>query len=302
MGSQHARVIAESDRADLAGIVDGDPAVAERIASTHDTAAATEWDASLGWDAAILAAPTEAHHDLALALLDGGLPVLVEKPVTPDLATSADLLDAAAKAAVPVMCGFVERFNPVVVALSGLLDGPVRHVHAVRHSPRNHRIATSVVYDLLIHDLDLALRLCGDPLGLGAAGWRSPETRTVEIVDATVRFADGVATMSADRWGQRKVRTVSVSTESSLIELDLLRQDVTVYRHVHHEVRGQASYRAETVIDIPFVRHRGEPLALQLEHFLDLVDGSADLVAERESILPPHRLAAEVDAQLAVPA
>jgi hypothetical protein len=73
-----------------------------------------------------------------------------------------------------------------------------------------------------------------------------------------------------------------------------------VYRHRSHsqEAEASVSYRAETVVDIPFVRHRGEPLALQLRHFLDILDGKADVDAERDSILPAHEVAAciELDA------
>ena len=72
----------------------------------------------------------------------------------------------------------------------------------------------------------------------------------------------------------------------------------TVYRHrAHGQPAGDAAgYRAETVIDVPFVRHRGEPLALQLDQFLRLIDGRADAGAERDSILPAHEVAERVEA------
>ncbi|HZU76913.1 MAG TPA: gfo/Idh/MocA family oxidoreductase, partial [Dehalococcoidia bacterium] len=81
----------------------------------------------------------------------------------------------------------------------------------------------------------------------------------------------------------------------ALYEVDLLRQDLTVYHHRAHELTAGPTYRAETVMDVPFVRHRGEPLALQLQHFIDLLDGRVDADAERAGILPPHELAARVD-------
>jgi predicted dehydrogenase len=124
--------------------------------------------------------------------------------------------------------------------------------------------------------------------------WRPPESSTAEIADCTIRFAGGtVATLSASRVSQRKVRSLTIATASQLIELDLLRQDISVYRHVRHEQIGGPSttYRAQTVVDIPFVRHAGEPLALQFEHFLDLVEGRADGEAERRRVLPAHALA-----------
>jgi predicted dehydrogenase len=122
----------------------------------------------------------------------------------------------------------------------------------------------------------------------------------MEVADCLLQFPGGaIATLSASRASQRKVRTQLVSTPTALYDVDLLRQDLTVYRHRAHAQGvgdGQAAgYRAETVIDIPFVRHTGEPLALQFAHFLDLVSGRTDACAERNSILPAHEVAAAIE-------
>jgi hypothetical protein len=93
------------------------------------------------------------------------------------------------------------------------------------------------------------------------------------------------------------VRDHLISTPTALYEVDLLRQDVTVYRHRAHSQSGDGSvnYSAETVVDIPFVRHRGEPLALQLIHFLALLNGTKDSAHERASILPAHEVACAIE-------
>jgi hypothetical protein len=91
------------------------------------------------------------------------------------------------------------------------------------------------------------------------------------------------------------VRWQTIDTPTASYEVDLLRQDITVYRHRSHEVAGTVRYRAETMIDIPFVRHAGEPLALQLNHFVSLIEGRCDAAAERQSILAPHEVAALVE-------
>jgi hypothetical protein len=82
---------------------------------------------------------------------------------------------------------------------------------------------------------------------------------------------------------------------NELVEVDLLRQNVTVYRHVTHDMVG-GSYRSDTIVDIPFVRHAGEPLSLQLEHFVALVRGAADADAELRSLMVPHEVADAVEA------
>jgi predicted dehydrogenase len=215
------------------------------------------------------------------------------------VASVRKLLAEAERRDVPMLCGFVERFNPVIAAAMEVLTGPPLHLVAIRHSPPAPRISSSVVADMLIHDLDLAVGFAGmaGVETLASSTW-APPGGVPEIADCTIRFAGGMlATLSASRRSQRKIRSCMVSTESELVDLDLLRQDVSVYRHIRHEQIGGASttYRAETVVDIPFVRQSGEPLALQFEYFLDMVEGRVDLKEERQRILPAHELAEQVE-------
>jgi predicted dehydrogenase len=210
------------------------------------------------------------------------------------------LLGVAEAKDVPVMCGFVERFNAALRTAVSVLEEPPIHVVAIRHSPPAPRIASSVVGDLLLHDLDVALTLFDGqrPTVTGAACHRPAGTQFLEIADCSISFDSGVATLSANRMAQRKVRGLSIHSPSNTIEVDLLRQDVTVYRNVSQEITrggGGIGYRASTEIDIPFVRHLGEPLALQFEHFLELVTGRGDHLAERVRIRSPHELMAEIE-------
>jgi hypothetical protein len=116
-------------------------------------------------------------------------------------------------------------------------------------------------------------------------------------------FPSGLATVSASRLGQRKVRSLVVSELDRLIEIDLLRRDVTIYRHVSHDsaTPDGLGYRQQTVIEIPELVSAREPLATQLDRFLDLLAGKVDPATERESILPSHRVVASVLEQAASP-
>jgi hypothetical protein len=120
-----------------------------------------------------------------------------------------------------------------------------------------------------------------------------------EIADCVLDF-DGalIATLSASRSSQRKVRSHIIETPYAQYDVDLLRQDVTVYQHRSQALTGgpAPSYRAETIVDIPFVRHGGEPLLLQLRQFARLLEGAVDVDSERDSILPAHEVAAFVEA------
>lgn len=292
MGRHHARIVSDSGRARLVVLIDPAPEARE-LAARLEVAWTPEVSAAEGCQAAIVAAPTELHAAIGIDLLRAGVPTFIEKPLAHDLAAAQGLVDASAAADVPLMCGFVERFNPVIAAARSILDGPPTHLVAMRHSPPAERIRTDVVYDLLIHDLDIAAMVNGSsPDRVVSSCWAPDGAAVNEIADATVTFADGgMATLSASRASQRKTRSIVISTPTSQIELDLVRQDITVYRHVRHEISTEQTYRAETVVDIPFVRHAGEPLKLQFERFVGLIDGSADADAERRSLLPGHVLA-----------
>ena len=246
-----------------------------------------------------MATNAETHWEVAAALLGAGIPLLVEKPLSPLLEEARVIVGTSRSLGVAVTCGFVERFNPVVRTAERLMRedfGPALHLVGIRHSPPDAAGGLSVVHDLLIHDVDLALRLCGGGWTGQAVGgiWTSPWTGTAEIADCTLLLEGGtVATCSASRMSQRKVRSLSVATERAMLELDLLRRTITVYQHVGHlTALGDAGYRAQTVMDLPFVREAGEPLALQLAHFLALVRHEADPELERASLLAPHEAVA----------
>jgi predicted dehydrogenase len=299
MGANHARVIGDSPDASLAVVVDPDLTRAAALAGS-DAHATADVQAVFGCDAVVVASPTESHAGIALELLAAGVPLLVEKPLSADLASVHAMVDASKAGDVALMCGFVERFNAAVMTARALLDESPIHILSMRHSPLAPRITTSVVYDLLIHDIDLAVRLSRGEIVASVTGgdWQHPESGVAEVADCTLRFTNGmVATLSASRRSQRKIRSLLVTTAEQLVEVDLLRQDVTVYRNVgQSQVGDTPTYRAETVVDIPFVRHAGEPLALQLAHFVALVRGEKDPSEERESILEPHRISARVAA------
>ncbi len=297
MGANHARVVAAEPTAELACVVDVDPERARRLAADYDAAWNTDLGAALDADAVIVATPAETHIRVASTVIAGGRPLLVEKPVALDADSVAMLVAMSRRSGVPLMGGFVERFNPVIVAAREHLavHGPVRHFVAVRHSPPSPRVATGVVHDLLIHDLDLMLHLVGsaDPRRVTGAVWRPHPDAPEEIADCTVVLSDeALGTASASRVDQRKVREVRIVTPTVLMELDLLRRTMTLYRHVTHGATlDRVGYQAETVIDIPFIRQEGEPLALQLRSFLALVRGDADPEPVRSSLAAPHRLA-----------
>lgn len=298
MGGLHARVISSSECADLAWVVDPDESRGRLIADRYETRWLPESSVD-DIDGVVIAAPTELHDDLGRRLLESAVPLLVEKPLTDSLESAAQLVEVARASGVVLMCGLLERFNPAVRTALGIARDPV-HATSVRHSPYAPRISTGVAGDLMIHDVDIVLRLFGsDVRGVaGSCGVFDERSRSSseDVVDATLQFVGGgLASLSASRLSQRKIRTLSIVELDRMIEVDLLRQGVTIYRHVDSgDFDEDAGYRHQSIIDIPVLRHVGEPLQLQLQHFVALVRGDLDAEAELDSILPAHRVVADV--------
>jgi predicted dehydrogenase len=281
-------------------VVDVNPQIAHASLADASFTLTTNLDSLIDIDAAIVATSTASHVAVASVLLGRGIPVLVEKPVAASRAEVAALVQLSRELGTPLMCGFVERFNPVVATCKNLIDDAILHVRTQRQSPPANHPSSSALWDLLIHDLDLVLGYFPTSPYDSLAAMTAPSgpMAGLEAVEATFRIEQAlVSTMCSRQW-QRKVRSLQLATESTVFELDLLRQTLTTYRNISQEQisNGTLIYRSATTVDVPFVRHAGEPLQLQLDHFLDLVDGRIDPATERATILPPHELAAAIEA------
>jgi predicted dehydrogenase len=300
MGSLHARVLSGSEATDLVWVADPLKAAGEPIAQRFGTTWIPEPDLA-GVDAVVIASPTQAHHATALRVIDAGLALLVEKPLADTFAHAEEIVAASQARGTVLMCGLLERFNPAVRTAAEISRAPL-HVATVRHSPYAERIRTGVAADLLIHDVDVVVRLFGEEPQqvFGHFGLFEPrsEIGREDMAEASLRFSQGqLASLSASRVAQRKVRSLTITELERSIEVDMLRQSITIYKHVQESGFDEdAGYRQQTIIDIPVIRHPGEPLQLQLAHFVALINGAADVDAERDSLLLPHRLIDQITA------
>lgn len=295
MGSHHARVISQSQRADLAVLVDPRKSVGAKVAERFGTAWSPELPDLSEFDAVVIAAATEAHHELAMQVLSQDTALLIEKPVADSLLKTREIIALAEQRDLPLVCGLLERYNPAVMTARALIERPL-HITATRHSPYAPRIRTGVAWDLLVHDVDLAINLIGtEPTSVDARlGFFHPDSAdgAEDVAETLLGFGDGaIAHVSASRMGQRKIRQLSIHETDRLIEVDLLRRDVTVYHHVSENAVDEGrGYRQQTIIEIPELVSSQEPLTTQFSHFIDLVEGTGDAAAERATILPSHEV------------
>ena len=275
-GKRHMRAIAQSSCADLAAVVDIDPVRATEAAAAYSCDVLPEVGALAGRvDAAVVAVPTTAHVEIAGALLEAGIDVLIEKPIAPDLASAQRLVERAEGLGRVLQVGHLERFNPAVTALCQVVRLPLFfEIH--RLSPFTPRsLDVDVVLDLMIHDIDVVLSLIGRmPEEIRAAGI-SILSRKVDLANVRLAFPGGcVANLTASRVSTERVRKLRLFQPHHYLSLDYSRQEVSSFGVTEDR---QISSKALVV-------QQGEPLRLELESFFECVETrSAPRVTGRDA-------------------
>ena len=277
-GRNHVRVLHDLPGAELVGIHDADSERARQIAAEFDTRAFSDV-AQLAEqiDAACVAVPTKLHARISSELFERGVDVLVEKPIASSVAQADRLIADAKKAGRILQVGHLERFNPAVVALQKIASRPLFfEVHRLGvFSPRS--LDVDVVFDVMIHDLDVLLSLLNSPARDIQAVGIPVLTDKVDIAHARIEFESGaVANVTASRVSTERVRKLRFFQAREYISVDYTRQDVTRIR-----VTGEGSQPAIDFEKVP--TEREEPLQAELRSFLaavrerkpPLVDGEA---------------------------
>jgi predicted dehydrogenase len=265
-GRNHARVYREIQDAELVGIFDKDPQRAEAAAKEFRTHAFASLDELSGRaDAVSVAVPTADHTEVGCRLLEMGLDVLVEKPMAKTLAEADKLLDVAKRKHCLLQVGHVERFNPAVLAVEPIINHPLFfEVHRLGvFTPRS--LDVDVIYDLMIHDLDILLALVRQPVTEVKAVGIPVLTDKVDIAHARLEFAGGaVANVTASRVSTERVRKVRFFQQHEYISLDYARRDAL--RVSVKKLGEQPEFSFEKLLS-PAV----EPLRAELESFVDCV-------------------------------
>jgi predicted dehydrogenase len=274
MGANHARVALSLRDAELVAVVEPNEAPGKTLAEASGCSHFFRVEDVIGKiDAAVLATPTPSHASVAEVLLDQGVSVLVEKPFVSKAEDGWPLVEKAKANDLVLMIGHTERFNPAVLELEGIVQGVI-DLQALRLSPYSERVKDGVILDLMIHDLDIAMNLVKSPIKDVYATARTIRSNEEDLAHCLMVFENGVtASFSVSRVAQNKIRTLQITQEDGFINVDLLRQDITVSR-VHHSeyLSSQGSrYRQSGLLEIPFIESRGEPLFLQLNHFVECV-------------------------------
>ena len=287
LGRHHARVAHELEGATCSGIHDTDRGRAEAVGKAVGVRVMSSLEELVAAsDGVVVAVPTTAHEEVALAAIRAGVHVFVEKPLTRDIEGADRILAEARAHGVAVQVGHVERFNPVLVAARPYLGRPL-FVESHRLAPFTPRsLDVPVVLDLMIHDVDLLCSLVGRPAtGVAAAGV-PVLSRHVDIANARISFEGGaVANLTASRVSVRRVRKLRIWQPTGYISLDLaggtgefyrLKEGVSVLDGVSPPGDGAVPADLAAVVDrIPIRGDGTEPLVAELSAFRDAVAGLA---------------------------
>jgi predicted dehydrogenase len=266
LGKHHARILSTMPGVDLVAVVDTNRARAEEIASANHTTPLSDARELAGKvDAVTIAVPTAIHRDIALPFLSAGLAVLVEKPMARSLEEADDMIAAAAKAGATLAVGHTERFNPAVAVAQPLVANPrFIEVHRLGVFPERS-LDIDVVFDLMIHDLDVVLSLVDSEVDSIDAVGVPVLTGRVDIANARVRFKNGcLANLTASRISRDRVRKIRFFQPSAYLSIDYAAQKIEMYKLVTGA--GLPSIQGG---DIPVVNE--EPLVRELADFVDAV-------------------------------
>ena len=278
MGQFHLNVINQIDSINLTGIYDADENHLNEVANKYNIDKFKSLDEAIdNADAVIIASPTKFHFEIAKKALEKGKHVLVEKPMTETYAQAKELQEIVNKKNVILQVGHVERFNGAVQELHHIIEKPYL-IEARRLAPFTPRITdVGVVFDIMIHDLDIVTSLVKKPVIRFAASGKRVRTNNEDIASALLEFEDEtIATISASRITQEKIRTLAISTEDAYFILDYATQDITIHRQASSESKIKTSiginYTQESIIERVFI-HRDNPLKLEDEHFANCILG-----------------------------
>jgi predicted dehydrogenase len=305
MGANHVRVLNQISDANLVEVVEPDP---DRGADIHD-----EYDVrildSVGdleqAQAATVAVPNRLHQPVAETLIERGIDVLIEKPLAPSVDGAQEIVDVAAKQDALLQVGHIERFNPAVELLVEILDDQeVIAVEAHRLGPFNEHLSdTDVVFDLMIHDIDIAdILLHGSERSVEAVGTH-PRSENTDHASALLEYDSGIANVTASHVTHGKIRELTVTTADAYITLGYQGQTITLQRRgtgTTTKMLNQSGHRTEVVTQTPFIQTK-EPLKNELEHFVECVQERKRPRVDGQRGLEAVRLASTVTDQVRKP-
>lgn len=264
MGKNHARVYSELKQVDTLYIYDLDSKLAETIAQKTDAVCLSSMEEMLNKAEALsLCVPTPYHFNTAKKVLEAGINVLIEKPICLTASEAEELVRFIPDDLI-VGVGHIERFNPIISEIKGIIKKPL-YFEMKRHNPGSARVnGSSVVEDLMIHDIDILFNsFFKEAVRMEAFG-------NSDICTVVFNFGKTPAFLSASRKSSKKIRTIHIEEEDFTIYGDMMNQELYVYWKPENYQIDEQRYSQENIIEKVMVG-KIEPLKTELHSFLNCV-------------------------------
>ena len=279
LGRHHARILSALEGVRLSAVVDVIPERARDAAAATGASVYEDSRELAGQvDVVTIAVPTELHHDIALPFLERGIPVLVEKPMARSLEEAERMIAAARASGAVLAVGHTERHNPAVAAVLPHVTSPrFIEVHRLGVFP-DRSLDIDVVFDLMIHDLDIILAMVRSEVTSIEAVGVAVLTPRYDIANARLRFESGcIANVTASRISRERVRKIRFFQPDSYLSIDYAAQEIEAWRLVRRDGARPA------IEGGPIAVERDEPLRREIADFVraardrtkPLVDGEA---------------------------
>ena len=299
MGHHHVRVFDQLEGCELVGVYDIDGSRCREVAEEFGTAAFETLEELLGEvDAVTVAVPTPDHHAVGLECLAAGCDILVEKPLAPTLDEADDLIRVAAENGRVLQVGQIERYNPAVEALAGLVGRP-GFIEVDRLGSFVARsLETDVILDLMIHDIDVVHSLVDAEVVEVRAVGVPILTDAIDFANARLEFDDGcIANLTASRVSASRTRKVRIFQPEGYLSVDYTTQSVERYRLVRSDGRptGIATQEVEVAYEEPLVRQLRDFVASSQSRGTPRVDG----IAARRALATALEIRAAIEERLA---
>ena len=294
LGKFHAEKYAASAKANLVAVVDTDEARAKEISAGVGVDAATDYRALFGRVKCVsIAVPTRFHYQVARDFINAGIDVLVEKPLTAEIDEARELVAAARQKNVILQVGHLERFNPAIRRLEGVVKNP-KFVECHRLAPFVERgTDVDVVLDLMIHDIDIIASLVRSPVERVEAVGVPVLTDKPDIANARIKFANGcIANVTSSRVSLKRERKIRFFQPDAYISIDYDQRRAQIY-HKPAPGAGWLDIRAEN-IEIK----DGDALADEIDSFIECVRARTVPVVGGADGLKALEIASMISSQL----
>ncbi len=300
LGYHHARIYSGLENVELVGIVDISEERRKKAQDDFQVPAfsSVEELLDIGIDVASVATPTSAHACMAIPLLEAGVHVLVEKPISVKVSEAREMIEKAKNKGCILQVGHVERFNGAVRALFNLIEYP-RFIECHRLSPFPGRgTDVSVVHDLMIHDIDIVLALTRSPIvsmdAVGVPVFSSSE----DIANARLHFQSGcVANLTASRVSMDRLRKIRIFSEREYVSTDYSSQSLLIYRKKPGEIPPDSN-PMEFIEITPIQVSNEEPLKTELKAFVASVQNGTPPEVTGEDGLRALELSTQIVEQI----